>query len=242
MPSATSTISGGSALGRMWRSRMSRGGAPMQCAASTNSAWRSRRNSARAMRAIGGQPNRPSSTMMVIRFRCGMRSSHVPTTTMPNRRTTARMTTNTGTTMKNSVKRISASSDEAAEIAGDAADDHADEGGDHHGAEPDRQRRRRAVDDAAGDVVAVAVGAEQLRPGRRRVGAEAEHGRLVVGIVGRQPRAGQRHRHHQPDQAHSPTTPVRLRSSRRHACRHRPGRRISMRVRRGPFRRSVQDG
>ena len=39
-----------------------------------------------------------------------MRSSGVPTTMMPNRRTTARMTTNTGTTMKNSALRISASS------------------------------------------------------------------------------------------------------------------------------------
>ena len=48
--------------------------------------------------------------MMVIRLRCGMRSSAVPTTTMPNSRTTARMTTKTGTTMKNSAKRISASS------------------------------------------------------------------------------------------------------------------------------------
>ncbi len=121
MPSATSTISGGSAFGRMWRSRMSRRAVPMHSAASTNSARRRRRNSARVMRATDGHSNRPSSTMIVIRFRFGMRSSRVPTTAMPNSRTVARITTKTGTTMKNSAARISDLVHQAAEVAGDAA-------------------------------------------------------------------------------------------------------------------------
>jgi ABC-type proline/glycine betaine transport system permease subunit len=45
----------------MWRNRISRRVVPMHSAASTNSAWRSRRNSARVMRAMGGHPNTPTA-------------------------------------------------------------------------------------------------------------------------------------------------------------------------------------
>ena len=51
------------------------------------------------------------------RFRNGTRSSGLPTTIIPNRRTTARMTTKTGITRKNSVRRIMHLVGHAAEIA-----------------------------------------------------------------------------------------------------------------------------
>ena len=65
MPNVAATITGARAFGSMWRKMMRPFDAPTVRLASTNSRSRSDRNSARTIRAIGGQPSKPITIMML---------------------------------------------------------------------------------------------------------------------------------------------------------------------------------
>ena len=124
---------------------------PRTSAACTNSRVRNDSTSARTTRATGGQETMAMAATIEPRLGEKIATS-----------TTAR--TKLGTVWKNSVKRMIASSMQAAGVAGDGAEGDADQHRNDCGDAADQQRDARAVGDAGGDVAAEAVGAERESP------------------------------------------------------------------------------